>query len=117
MSSRAPSRSALDRAINSPSSVDAGTQMRARREPRPTERAQYISDERRDRELQRQKPKAKSSRPNQDQENRAPRDVGRTPVICIPARRFEYSKNNALAEPDAANWQGASTQHPFHSTQ
>ncbi|KIJ09548.1 hypothetical protein PAXINDRAFT_17359 [Paxillus involutus ATCC 200175] len=82
MSSLPPTRAALDRAIahNSPTSATTGTQARVRREHRPTERAQYISDERRDRELQWQKPKAKT-RPNQDQENRAPRDVGCMPFV------------------------------------
>ncbi|KIK79384.1 hypothetical protein PAXRUDRAFT_36458 [Paxillus rubicundulus Ve08.2h10] len=113
MSSRAPSRSALDRAINGPSSADAGTQMRA-------------PDERRDRELQWHKPKAKASRQNQENRGQrffASRDIdlrtpqtmpavnlipqsGRVPPLSVPPKTdeplYQHQVNsNCLNDVDA----------------
>ncbi|KAF8119772.1 hypothetical protein EV363DRAFT_1195248 [Boletus edulis] len=53
MSSRPPSQAALNKAING-STDQTSTQVRARpiREARPTQKAQYITDERRERVLQ-----------------------------------------------------------------
>ncbi|KIJ10757.1 hypothetical protein PAXINDRAFT_16303 [Paxillus involutus ATCC 200175] len=78
MSSLPPTCAALNRAIahNSPASGDTGTQIHVHCKHRPTEMAQYISDECCNRELQQQKPKVQK-----DQENRAPRDIGHTPFV------------------------------------
>ncbi|KAG6376542.1 hypothetical protein JVT61DRAFT_2537 [Boletus reticuloceps] len=62
MSSRLPSQAALNKAING-STDQTSTQVRARpiREACPTQKAQYITDERREREHQRQKGKGKTT--------------------------------------------------------
>ncbi|KAF8414412.1 hypothetical protein L210DRAFT_3659280 [Boletus edulis BED1] len=74
MSSRPPSQAALNKAING-STDQTSTQVRARpiREARPTQKAQYITDERREREHQRQKGKGKTTRRNV--ETRAPHEA------------------------------------------
>ncbi|KAG6375837.1 hypothetical protein JVT61DRAFT_2696 [Boletus reticuloceps] len=95
MSSRPPSQAALNKAING-STDQTSTQVRARpiREARPTQKAQYITDERREREHQRQKGKGKTTRRNV--ETRAPHEA-RDAVIT--SRDVELRTPNTGSNP------------------